>query len=110
VASLHSYDPGSANLPPLGEVIELTASGSRLSQGFMAQSRRREFDKQDTWVQQNDALRQRIADANELAPVSLSEREVGALVEFLGALTDPITARLDALVPGSVPSGLPVED
>jgi cytochrome c peroxidase len=110
VGSLHSYDPGSANLPPLGEVIELTASGSRLSQGFMPVSRRREFDKQDTWVQQNDALRQRIADANELAPVDLSDREVRALVAFLEALTDPIAARLDSLVPSVVPSGLPVED
>jgi cytochrome c peroxidase len=110
VASLHSYDPDSARLPLLGEVIELTASGSRLSRGFMPESRRREFDKQDTWVQQNDALRQRIADANELAPVDLSDREVRALVAFLDALTDPIAARLDLLVPTAVPSGLPVED
>jgi cytochrome c peroxidase len=110
VASLHSYDPGSADLPPLGEVIELTAAGSKLSQNFMAESRRREFDKQDTWVQQNDALRQRIAEANELAPVELAERDVRALVAFLEALTDPIADRLDALVPTAVPSGLPVED
>jgi cytochrome c peroxidase len=110
VASLHSYDPGSADQPPLGEVIELTAAGSKLSQNFMAESRRREFDKQDTWVQQNDALRQRIAEANELAPVELAERDVRALVAFLEALTDPIADRLDALVPTAVPSGLPVED
>jgi cytochrome c peroxidase len=110
VTSLHSYDPNSADLPPLGEVIELTATGSKLSQGFMAESRRREFDKRDTWVQQNDALRQRIADANELAPVGLNDHDVRALVAFLEALTDPIAARLDSLVPNAVPSGLPVED
>ena len=110
VRSLHGYDPDSARLPPLGEVIELTASGSKLSRGFMSETRRLEFDKQDTWVQQNDALRQRIADANELAPIDLSDREVRELVAFLEALTDPIAARLESLVPSAVPSGLPVED
>ena len=108
--SLHAYELDEALLPPLGNVVELTASGSRLSQGFMAETRRREFARRDTWVQENDALRQRIADANELVPVALDDADVRALVEFLEALTDPIAARLDALVPASVPSGLPVED
>jgi cytochrome c peroxidase len=108
--SLHAYELDAALLPPLGGVVELTASGSRLSQGFMAETRRREFAKRDTWVQETDALRQRIADANELAPVALEDADVRALVAFLDALTDPIAGRLDALVPASVPSGLPVED
>lgn len=110
VASLHAYEPDAALLPPLGDVVELTASGSQLTQGFMADTRRREFARRDTWVQENDALRQRIADANELAPVRLGDDDVRALVVFLHALTDPITGRLDALVPATVPSGLPVED
>jgi cytochrome c peroxidase len=110
VASLHAYELDEGLLPPLGEVIELTASGSRLSQRFMAETRRNEFARSDSWVQQNDALRQRIADANELAAVPLVDEDVRALVAFLHALTDPIAARLDALVPASVPSGLPVED
>ena len=110
VASLHAYELDEALLPPLGEVVELTASGSRLSQGFMAETRRNEFARSDSWVQKNDALRQRIADANELAAVPLADEDVRALVAFLQALTDPMAARLDALVPGAVPSGLPVED
>ena len=110
VASLHAYELDEALLPPLGEVVELTASGSRLSQGFMAETRRNEFARSDSWVQENDALRQRIADANELEPMALPDEDVRALVAFLQALTDPIAARLDALVPASVPSGLPVED
>ncbi len=110
VRSLHVYDPESANLPPLGAVVELTASGSRLSQSFMAETRRERFVLRDTWVQQNDALRQRIADANELGPVELSDREVRALLAFLESLTDPIGRRLGNLVPATVPSGLPVED
>jgi len=110
VVSLHDYDPESANLPALGKVVELTASGSKLSQNFMAESRRERFDLRDTWVQQNDELRQRIADANELPPFGLSDYEVRALVAFLESLTDPIAERLDSLVPASVPSGLPVDD
>lgn len=110
VASLHAYELDEALLPPLGEVVELTASGSRLSQGFMAETRRNEFARSDSWVQENDALRQRIADANELTPMALADEDVRALVAFLHTLTDPIAARLDALVPASVPSGLPVED
>jgi cytochrome c1 len=76
----------------------------------MAETRRNEFARSDSWVQENDALRQRIADANELAAVPLVDEDVRALVAFLQALTDPIAARLDALVPASVPCGLPVED
>ena len=110
VASLHAYELDEALLPPLGEVVELTASGSRLSQGFMAETRRNEFARSDSWVQENDALRQRIADANELEPMALPDEDVRALLAFLHTLTDPIAARLDALVPASVPSGLPVED
>jgi cytochrome c peroxidase len=108
--SLHAYELNDSLLPPLGDIVELTASGSRLSQGFMAETRRAEFARQDTWVQESDALRQRIADANELEPVVLDDDDVRALVAFLEALTDPIATRLDALVPASVPSGLPVED
>ena len=43
-------------------------------------------------------------------PVSLSEQEVKQLLEFLHALTSPSLAELLNVVPGSVPSGLPVSD
>ena len=108
--SLDRYDPSTSHLPPLGAVVELTASGSRLSQSWMSETRLDGYKRRDTWVQETPALRQRIAEANELAPVALTDAEVGEILRFLDALNDPTTDRLDALVPESVPSGLPVED
>jgi cytochrome c peroxidase len=110
VRSLANYDPAKAELPDLANVVELTASGSRLTQSFMAETRRDEFAKRDTWVQTNPGLRQRIAAANELEPVSLSNREVRAIVAFLRTLTDSRSEELDELIPAAVPSGLPVSD
>lgn len=43
-----------------------------------------------------------------LAPLSLTAAEQSDLVTFLKSLTDPAARDLSALVPGSVPSGLPV--
>ncbi len=50
-----------------------------------------------------------IAEANELAPVALTDTEVAALVAFLESLTDEgsLAGRLG--VPATVPSGLPVD-
>ncbi|MEC8015404.1 MAG: cytochrome c peroxidase [Pseudomonadota bacterium] len=50
-----------------------------------------------------------IADANDLAPISLRDDEVAALVAFLHALTDEEAAKGRLGVPDQVPSGLPVE-
>jgi len=108
--ALATYDPVVANLPPLGQVVEVTASGSRLSQSWLSENRRDGYAKRDTWVQRNPELRQRIANANELKGVPLTDREVGQVLAFLDALTDPTTDRLNGLVPEQVPSGLPVED
>jgi hypothetical protein len=41
-------------------------------------------------------------------PAGLSDAQVDDLVAFLRALTDPAAADLGAVVPASVPSGLPV--
>jgi len=108
--SLERYDPATANLPPLGEVVELTASGSSLSQNWLSDSRQEGFEMQDAWVQNTPRLRHRIAAANELEPVSLADREVQQVIAFLGALTDQDAQRLNAMIPAAVPSGLPVED
>ena len=48
-----------------------------------------------------------IAAANELAPSSLTDGEVAAILAFLHALTEETTGPLG--VPDAVPSGLPVE-
>ncbi|WP_238368501.1 cytochrome-c peroxidase [Mesobacterium pallidum] len=50
-----------------------------------------------------------IADANALAPVSLSDGEVGKILAFLHALTDVRQGTGDLGVPEAVPSGLPVD-
>ncbi|MEA2079533.1 MAG: cytochrome c peroxidase, partial [Pseudomonadota bacterium] len=51
-----------------------------------------------------------IADANELAPLELSEKKIADLIEFLHALTDPAAIDLRNDMPASVPSGLPLAD
>ncbi|MEL6807068.1 MAG: cytochrome c peroxidase [Pseudomonadota bacterium] len=50
-----------------------------------------------------------IAAANTLAPQDLSDEEVGDIIAFLHALTDPQSVRGALGVPDSVPSGLPVD-
>jgi cytochrome c peroxidase len=47
-------------------------------------------------------------DERVATPLTLSDADVGDLVEFLRSLTDPAVAGMGALVPPSVPSGLPV--
>jgi len=83
VNSLHTYDQGQAVLPS-----------------------REDLDALD-FVVMNDAVRRgAIADANELAPVQLSEKQFSDLVEFLHALTDRDSIDLRSDTPESVPSGL----
>jgi cytochrome c peroxidase len=55
-------------------------------------------------------LRQKIIEANDLQPVTLSGQEVGELLEFLRSLTDWNTLNQDWMIPDSVPSGLPIFD
>ncbi|HEX9705329.1 MAG TPA: cytochrome c peroxidase [Gemmatimonadales bacterium] len=42
-------------------------------------------------------------------PLNLSDGEMGQVVAFLKALTDPAARDLNALIPATVPSGLPVQ-
>lgn len=58
--------------------------------------------------QYRDLLLERVAPELEVIP-ELSEQELAALVEFLGALTSPGASRLERWVPERVPSGLPIE-
>jgi cytochrome c peroxidase len=59
----------------------------------------------DTRVMTDPAEIDAIADANDLAPQSLSDDEIAALIAFLETLEDP-AERLG--IPEAVPSGLPV--
>ncbi|GGM02930.1 methylamine utilization protein MauG [Pseudooceanicola nanhaiensis] len=51
----------------------------------------------------------RIADANELEPLALSDGQVDDILAFLAALTDREAAEGRLGVPDTVPSGLPVD-
>ena len=51
-----------------------------------------------------------IADASELDPVQLKEKDIQALLAFLRSLTDQAALDMRGDVPASVPSGLPIWD
>ena len=86
------------------------AKGSRLMSTWLGDRRLDGFLRRDAWVQANPGLRGQIAAANQLDAVSLTDGEVSDLLAFLESLTDPSSRDLEALVPESVPSGLPVAD
>jgi cytochrome c peroxidase len=108
VTALEAYELDGSLLPRLDGVLELTAVGSKLTQSWLNQHRLRAFLMRDDWVQTRTALRGRIAAANELAPLSLSDQDIDDIVAFLESLTDPSAQSLAHLVPRRVPSGLPV--
>ncbi|HFE47949.1 MAG TPA: cytochrome-c peroxidase [Chromatiaceae bacterium] len=87
VASLNSYDPSQLKLPS-----------------------RTDLNAQDLVVQNDATRRKGIEDAIEIAPVSLSDKEVSQIVTFLHALTDQSCIDLSSTVPNRVPSGLAVFD
>lgn len=87
VNSLYSYDPTQLRIPS-----------------------RPDLDAIDLQVMNDPAAVDAIAAANELAPVQLSEKEIGHLMDFLYALTDPGMLDLRNDVPRSVPSGLPIAE
>lgn len=65
--------------------------------------------KKDALVLQDPEEVARIAAANELKPVDLSDADVAALLSFLHSLTDPTSTTGRLGVPDTVPSGLPVD-
>ncbi len=110
LASLEAYRPTPGILPPLDNVLETTAKDATLTQQWLSDERRAGFRRADTWVQSRPELRNRIAAANELEPVALSDRQVDDLLAFLSSLTGERARAGDFDVPASVPSGLPVRD
>ncbi|WP_320820522.1 cytochrome-c peroxidase [Thalassolituus sp.] len=69
-----------------------------------------EFDQVDFDGYNDLVLRQKIIDANELEPITLTKSELNDLLEFLRALTDWNALDMTWMIPESVASGLPVED
>ena len=110
IASLDAYVVSETELQPLENVLEVTAVGSQLVHSWLSENRLEGFVLRDRWVHENPRLRQRIAAANELEPLRLTDAEVAALLAFLTALTDPSSRESLALVPKRVPSGLSVAD
>lgn len=86
VAALNAYDPSQAVLPVHDSL-----------------------SAQDALAHWNDRERQRIARANELEPMALTDEEVGDLLAFLHTLTDETALKGRLGKPMTVPSGLPVE-
>jgi cytochrome c peroxidase len=87
VAALHNYDAAQLRIPS-----------------------RPDLDAGDLQAMNDPAVLASIAQANELSPVKLSEREVRYLIDFLNALTDPAMLDLRGDIPRSLPSGLPLAD
>ena len=71
---------------------------------------RPDLDALDFQAMDDAVVLNAIASANELGQTSLSDREIGDLIEFLHALTDPAMLDLRDDVPSGVPSGLPLAE
>ncbi len=71
---------------------------------------RKDLDRIDFLVQDNPALVEQIANASELSPIHLSEKQFQNLMAFLHALTDPNSLDLRKTVPKKVPSRLRLHD
>jgi cytochrome c peroxidase len=110
VGSLETYRPSTELLQPIIRIIENTASDSKLTLTFMDSNRVDGFLLRDTWVQNDPELRRKIARANELEGVALTDRETEEIFAFLLALTDGSEPSPSTRPPTVVPSGLPVED
>jgi len=91
------------NLDPVNSLNNYDTEQARLPS-------RADLDAIDFIVHNDPVRRQAIADANELAPVNLSDAEVDALISFLHGLTDLNCVDLRRDIPASLPSGLPLFD
>ena len=84
VVSLNNYNRSQAVLPEFAEIS-------------------------DWWILDSPDEVAAIAAANTLQPLTLSDTEVGQLLTFLKALTDPISRTGRLGIPKRVPSGLPLD-
>ena len=71
---------------------------------------RPDLDEKDSLAMSDPDVLASIAQANELSPVRLTEREIRQLIDFLHALTDPAMLDMRGDVPDSLPSGMPLSD
>ncbi|WP_299971449.1 cytochrome c peroxidase [uncultured Roseobacter sp.] len=109
----HHLDPSASlkaylavALLPLDHAIQPVVNRSSTSFRMLDPALRPAFDLRDVWVHTSPRLQRNILQANELAPVALTEQEIGELLAFLNSLTDPTARDRSHLVPETVPSGL----
>jgi len=107
--ALDAYQVDPYALPAIEKAAETFSDGPRLKHRIISQDRLDGFLVRDTWVLQNPSLKEKIAAANELNPVDLTDREVGYVLAFLESLTDSTSLKTNFQVPQHVPSGLPVD-
>ena len=110
VDSLENYTLPPELLPPLEHIVETRADGPNFVDLTLQGQRLEGFLERDAFVMQSPTLRGKIADANELIAVDLTDDEVSDVLAFLESLTDPTSKELAHILPESVPSGLPVVD
>lgn len=103
VSALHDFTP--PHLSGDGILIDDVKTDCNKLKGNNV-SNQSNLQSRDIWVQCNAALRQRIAEANELEPVSLAQQDVEDILAFLSTLTDKREHLLEMVVPQTVPSGL----
>lgn len=87
VASLENFDRSQVRMPSRSDLDDL------------------DFDAMD-----DPLVVAAIAAANELPVGNLSDRQIGFLIDFLNALTDPAMLDLRQDVPRQLPSGLPLAE
>ncbi len=71
---------------------------------------RPDLDANDFTILDDNISSQAIKDSSDINKITLSEKEIGHLLDFLRALTDPAALDMRKDVPKKVPSGLPVFD
>ena len=71
---------------------------------------RPDLDDVDFSVYNDTVSRKDLAAHIEIKPVSLNDRQLMYLIDFLNALTDPASLDMRSTAPASVPSGLPLAE
>lgn len=108
LGSLERYrsDRAERALTALGKIIDSTGRGPARRFHAVDRTRRDDFDRRRGYVQDNEALRARIAGANELVARRLSDIDIASIVAFLHTLVDPDARDQSHFDPATLPSGL----
>jgi cytochrome c peroxidase len=92
----HHLDPG-------GSLVSYNAAATRMPNTNALTS-------DDAAVMQDQNLLGELASQSEIDRISLTDKEVSQIIDFLHCLTDPRSLNLLRDIPARVPSGLPISD